>query len=125
MAEPPMFTVNPKRVPKEQKSNNFIKNEQFSLWFRNTVFKLDLYIFDNNQNPIRRQIDVRFLPEGIDRFFQQKVFPELKINPAKSPTIHISESAFAEILYRRLWPISEKDLYDFFDSPAIQLEIGH
>ena len=125
MAEPPMFTVNPRRVPKEQKSSNFVRNEQFSLWFRNTVFKLELYIFDKNQNPTCRQIEVHFLPEGIDRFFQQKVFPELKLNPAKSPTIHISESAFSEILYRILWPISEKDLYDFFDSYAIQLEIGH
>jgi hypothetical protein len=123
MAQTSLFVINPKIVPTKSETHNFVENSQFSLYFRNTAFNLDLYIFDEHETPIRRQVEFLFSEKNIDTLFKRTVFPLLKLDPTNSPKIEISDSVFAEILYQDLWPITEKKLHDHFEEYEVILKI--
>lgn len=123
MAQTSLFVINPKSVPRESATHNFTENSQFSLYFRNTAFNLDLYIFDEHNNPIRRQVEFLFLETNIDTLFKQTVFPLLKLDPTNCPKIDISDSVFAEILYQSLWPITKEKLLEHFEDYQVTFKI--
>ena len=123
MAQTSLFVINPKSVPKKTATHNFVENSQFSLYFRNTVFNLDLYIFDESKTPLRRQVEFLFSEKNLDTFFKRTVFPLLKLDPTNCPKIEISDKVFAEILYQNLWPITAKKLYDHFEDYEVAVTI--
>tara|TARA_B100000900_G_C20570970_1_gene713198 strand:+ start:63 stop:443 length:381 start_codon:yes stop_codon:yes gene_type:complete len=123
MADDSLFVINPKGIPPKSETYNYVKNEQFSLYFRNTTFILPLYIFDENKIPKNRQVEFLFSELNIDTFFKQKVFPLLKLSPTNDITIKINDSVFAEILYKHLWPITKENLLDHFLDFSVEITV--
>ena len=74
MAQTSLFVINPKSVPKKTATHNFVENSQFALYFRNTVFNLDLYIFDESKTPLRRQVEFLFSEKNLDTFSNVQFF---------------------------------------------------
>ena len=125
---PPAMVLNPKNTDdyKDYKSKKGAPD--VDIFIRNEYIEIPFFLFGQEENLTRPREEVLRLGIGVTdtvdmvRLWNNIIIPGLQTRPKVCQDVHLTEKHIAELIYRKVWPLTKKILTDLLNEYSIELQ---